>query len=296
MNPRVRGGLMALFCLLLAAGPALLNAQSVPVDIELESGGNRLQARFFPAAAQSPTVVLLPDLPGVDIADSAALGMGTALSRAGIHVLAFNYRGTHRSQGEFTLSGVAQDLNAARRWLTSQETVDRFGVDPDNLAIGGYGFGGGMALAYAATDLTITSAFSIAGFDPSVAMTRYAADPLYASSLEARLDEPSAEDPAVRWERGDFFAFVKEAMQSSGRWDLRFLSPQLSRKRLMLVGGLDDVVVPLEEHVLPLYRTLRGLGTGELALEVYQDDHAFAAVRDELTETLIEWILEGLRP
>jgi dienelactone hydrolase len=284
--------LLSLGALLRLTMPVDAWGQTQPVGIDLEAGGSRLQGRFFPAPEiGSPTVLLLPDLPGSDVMESAELGLGTVLSEAGINVLTLNYRGTHLSEGAFTLSGVQQDVDAGRRWLRSEDTLSRFGVDPDGLIVGGYGIGGGLALAYSSTDLDITSAFSIAGFDQAVGIERYADDPIYAGTMEGML----AGDETVRWERGDFFAFIKEAMQGSGRWDLRLAAPQLARKRLLLVGALDDTRVPLEDHILPLYRTLRALGTGDLALEVYQDGHAFDQVRDELVDMLIDWIRSSPR-
>ena len=298
MHP-IRKSILTFSCLVLLCGmPWDLSGQGdiEATEVEFMSGGTRLQARFFPADASlpAPTVLLLPDLPGFDVIETTALGLGREFSRIGVHVLTFNYRGTHGSDGFFTLTGVDQDIDAARRWLRSSDTVRRFGVDPDRIVMGGYGFGGGMALVYASTDLTITEAFSVAGFDPTVGMTRYASDPIYAQVLETRLTDSESGDRPIRWERGDFFAFIKEAMQGSGRWNLRLAAPQLARKRLLLVGALDDVEVPIEDHILPLYRVLRGLGTRDLELAVYQDDHSFSNVREQLAETLITWIRDAI--
>lgn len=296
MYPRKPGFFPLLWCLaLLCTLPGHLSGQVAPepADIEFAGGGNVLQGRFFPAGNPlAPTILLLPDLPGPDVQANGPLGLGAALSEAGINVLTFNYRGTHGSEGFFTLAGVDQDVAAARRWLRSDETRARFDVDAESIVVGGYGIGGGLAMAHASTDLDITAVFSISGFDQAVAMDRYAGDPFYANGLDAMLNGPVADGAEVRWERGDFFGFIKEAMQSTGRWDLKSAAPQLARKRLLLVAGLDDVQVPLEDHVLPLYRVLRGLGTRDLELVVYQDDHSFGGARDALARTLANWILE----
>ena len=282
---------LALLCMLPGHLPGQVAPE--PADIEFAGGGNVLQGRFFPAGNPgAPTILLLPDLPDTDVRANGPLGLGTALSEAGINVLTFNYRGTHGSEGFFTLAGVDQDLAAARRWLRTDETRARFDVDPESVVVGGYGVGGGLAIAHASTDLNVTEVFSISGFDQAVAMDRYAGDPVYARALDAALNVSVGGNEAVRWERGDFFAFIKEAMQSTGRWDLKFAAPQLARKRLLLVAGLDDARVPIEDHVLPLYRVLRGLGTRDLELVVYQDNHSFGRARDELAQTLADWILE----
>ena len=295
----IRKSVLQVSCLVLVwATPCLVSGQVGigATDVEFMSGEDRLQGRFFPTVASrpSPTVLLLPDLPGLDVTEASALGLGGGLSRIGVHVLTFNYRGTHRSDGSFTLAGVDQDIDAARRWLRSPDTISRFAVDPDAIIVGGLGFGGGMAMAYSSTDLSITEVFSVAGFDLTVAMKRYASDPIYAEVLETRLTASESDDDAARWERGDFFAFVKEAMQGSGRWNLGFAAPQLARKRLLLVGGLDDTEAPVEDHLLPFYRILNGLGTRDLEFAVYQDDHSFSNVRERLAETVITWIRDGL--
>ena len=298
MHP-IRKSVLAISCLALLGGMGRNLSGQVGVgatEVEFMSGGTRLQGRFFPADASgtSPTVLLLPDLPGLDVTETSALGLGGKLSRIGVHVLTFNYRGTHSSDGSFTLAGVDQDIDAARRWLRSPDTVLRFGVDPDEIIVGGLGFGGGMAMAYSSTDLSITEVFSVAGFDLTVAMNRYASDPIYAKVLETRLTASESDEDAVRWERGDFFAFIKEAVQGSGRWNLGFAAPQLARKRLLLVGGLDDTEAPVEDHLLPFYRILSGLGTRDLEFAVYQDDHSFSSVHEQLTETVVTWIRDGI--
>jgi alpha/beta superfamily hydrolase len=274
------------------SGQAVIGA----TEVGFMSGGNLLRGRFFPADASrpSPTVLLLPDLPGFDVTETSALGLEGELSRIGVNVLTFNYRGTHASDGFFTLAGVDQDIDAARRWLHSPDTAGRFAVDPDEIIVGGFGFGGGMAMAYSSTDLSITEVFSVAGFDLTVAMNRYVSDPIYAEVLETRLTSSESDDDPVRWERGDFFAFIKEAMQGSGRWDLGFAAPQLARKRLLLVGALDDTEAPIEDHLLPFYRVLSGLGTRDLEFAVYQDNHSFLNVHERLAEMVITWIRDGM--
>jgi hypothetical protein len=60
---------------------------------------------------------------------------------------------------------------------------------------------------------------------------------------------------------------------------------------ILLLGGLDDKDVVLEEHILPLYRKLKELNSVNVVMKVFNSDHYFKNVRDELTNTIYTWIL-----
>ena len=79
-------------------------------------------------------------------------------------------------------------------------------------------------------------------------------------------------------------------MDNADTYDLRKSAPSLTNRDILLIGGLDDVNVTIENHLLPLYRTLRKEGANNLQFVIYQTDHSFKNVRDELAEQIVRWI------
>ncbi len=62
-----------------------------------------------------------------------------------VEVLAFDYRGYGRSEGEPTVAGCVDDARAARRWLS-----ERTGVDPSEMVLMGESLGGAIVCRLAA--------------------------------------------------------------------------------------------------------------------------------------------------
>ena len=60
--------------------------------------------------------------------------------------------------------------------------------------------------------------------------------------------------------------------------------------KTLLIGGLDDMNVSLEEHLLPLYRALQKNDPRSVQFEIVRDDHSFSQVREELRGIMDHWI------
>lgn len=116
------------------------------IEMSFLRGDLRLQARFHRGKgdAQLPTVLLLQGSPGnpVDV-----LGLGERFAKHGYNTLTFNYCGTHNSEGLSSFADAQLDIAAAYRFL---EECALPGVDSDRVILGGWSYGGGMALTYAA--------------------------------------------------------------------------------------------------------------------------------------------------
>lgn len=83
---------------------------------------------------------------------------------------------------------------------------------------------------------------------------------------------------------------IKTLLDNADSYDLRKSAPSLANRDILLIGGLDDVITTIENHLLPLYHTLRKEGAQNLQCIVYQTDHSFKNVRDQLAEQIIDWI------
>jgi len=65
----------------------------------------------------------------------------------------------------------------------------------------------------------------------------------------------------------------------------------LKNKDILLISGLNDNNVVLEEHILPLYRKIREFDTGQIEMIVFNTDHSFENVKEELSDKIFTWIM-----
>jgi len=74
------------------------------------------------------------------------------------------------------------------------------------------------------------------------------------------------------------------------------LAPGLRDRSVLLISGLYDgelwvPQLPQLDHMhLPLYRALRAEEAPDVGFRLFMDEHAFAASRTELAESLLSWL------
>lgn len=246
-----------------------------------------LQGRFHPAqgaAASFPTVLLLPGSPGNE---EDVLGLGGLFARRSYNVLTFNYSGTQRSEGLSSFANSQMDIAAAYRFLV--EATD-LRVDTDRLVLGGWSYGGGMALTYAANHPEVSAVFSIAGTDHGEFMREYGRDNEYRRMVDGIFDEVAAPGSPWRLEPGATPREIVEQHTDVDAYDLRLAAPQLADRDILIVGGWDDLNVKIDNHLLPLYRALRSAGATRVSMLAFQDDHRFGRVREELAGEILKWM------
>jgi len=126
------------------------------------SEGGRVHGRLFRAeGVDEPTTLLF--VPGWGCDDD--LELGPLLSEEGINFCTFNPRGVQSSEGIHTHAGTLRDIGAALQWLGQVDVQKRLKVEASRLVLGGYSYGGGMAMAYAARDPSVRRVISVAGND-----------------------------------------------------------------------------------------------------------------------------------
>jgi uncharacterized protein len=123
-----------------AASSVLTGSQEVVLPTE---DGIHLGGWFLPAQGGRPApAVLVCNGNGGNRALRAPLA--TALSRAGLSVLLFDYRGYGGNPGRPSEDGLAADARAAQAWLAARPEVD-----PDRIAYFGESLGAAVALRLA---------------------------------------------------------------------------------------------------------------------------------------------------
>lgn len=261
------------------------------VDITIDRSGVLLKGKFYSAEGEGyfPTVILLGGLPGNEI---DVLGIGKRLSEAGINVLTFNYSGVYQSEGLLNFDNSQKDIKAAYDFIHQQAIVNEYKIDTNKIFLGGYSYGGGMALTYAANHPEINAVFSIAGTDHGEFMREYISNPEFATMIDTMFEEFKTPNGPVRFDKGGIPSEIyKIGMESLEPYlDLRKAAPMLAPKEILLIAGWNDSAANIDNHILPLYRALQNENAESVEIIGFQDDHSFRNSRNEVTKTIIEWI------
>ncbi len=263
-------------------------SQIAPVKIDLYSNGNKLNADFFKASGKDkyPTLILLHGLPG---GEGDQFGLGKKLSPLGINVLVFNFTGTWSSEGVFSFDSSMEDIGAAISFLKNKDNIENFNIDTSNIVVAGYSFGGAMALTGAIYNSEINRIISIAGADESVFGKRMLVDQDFRIMFEQMVK--SLEYPGGPL-KSDTKAHSKQWRSDLDRYDQVKHADALKDRDILFLGGWKDSNIVLEEHILPLYRKLQELNAEYVRIQVFDTNHGFGNVREELAETIEKWIKE----
>ena len=264
-----------------------------PYDITIGRDDIILKGKFYAVEGEGlyATVILLQGFPG---GENDVLGIGSRIVQEGINVLTFNYSGTHKSEGKFNFDNSQKDIEAAFAFIHKPENILKYKIDTNRIVLGGYSFGGGMALTYAANHPEIREVFSIAGNDHGAAIKQYKQDPERKKLLDDIFDELKSRKDIVRFGPGGTVKEISEMkiVELNPTYDLQYCAPLLTDKNILLIGGWEDVNVTIEDRLLPLYRVLKNEKIENVKFIVYHTDHSFSNVRDELANTIYTWIIK----
>ena len=257
------------------------------VPVNFKSEGFKIAGQFFPADGKGPfpTVILLHGIPG---GEGDLFGLGKHLNMVGVNAFTFNYRGTWKSEGVYLPSTSLEDVRSAIKYIKLPEMVAKFSIDTTKLSIIGYSYGGGMALLGAALENGIADVVSIAGGDLKVVADFIEKSQEYRLMHRQFLDECMDDTSAVRGIGGE--SSHEWLLENRDRFNLLKYAEALSQKRVLLLGGWDDFSIPVEDHILPLFRAIQKYSPEGLRIQVYDSNHSFEGARDQLIDDIISWI------
>ena len=281
---------VSIFLLMIPAFTQIL--ASSPIDITIERDSLHLLGKFYISEGTGtfPTVILLQGFPGNE---NDVLGIGNKLTQVGINALTFNYSGTYKSQGEFNFDNSQKDIKSAFDFIHQSENIEKYKIDTTRIILGGYSFGGGMALTYAANHPEIKEIFSIAGNDHGAAVREYESNPERRKLLDEIFDELKSQTEVVRFGPNGTPREMaeKKIIESNPTYDLQYCAPSLAPKKILLIAGWDDPNVSVENRVLPLYRALKNENAQNVKITAVQDDHSFKNSRTELVQIVTDWLI-----
>jgi len=262
-----------------------------PLDITIDRDGAFLDGKFYVPGGRGPfpTVILLKGF--YDPRDDV-LGLGKLLSAAGFGVLTFQYSGTDINQGEFSFENTQRDIRAAFEFVHQPENIRNYKIDTTQIHLGGFSYGGGMALTYGADNPGINSIFSIAGTDHGEFVREYLNSPNMRQWFDNWIEGITAPKGPVRIVDGFSMKTIAEMgiKKYLPALDLRESAPLLAQTPILLIGGWDDTRSSLEHHLLPLYRALKKENAKRVEITAVQDSHSFKNSGEELARIIIDWL------
>ena len=256
--------------------------EQLPCDkgLDILSGGQHMYGyAFLPggrAGEKSPCVILLHGLPGY----TQNQDIGQALRRLGFVVMHLFYRGAWGSQGNFSLTGMVQDVESAVRWCGSRDASDIYGIDGDGVFLLGISMGGWAAIHGLCLCPQVKGAVAIAPAD--IGYLNRAQPQLFENAYRKygclRIETPEA--------------LPEEAARCQYSLGIMSRTDALKDRPLLMIGGSRDTVVPPENALVPFWKALQQDGTKEFI--VMDAGHSFADCRMELTRVVARWLSDRI--
>jgi len=257
--------------------------------VAFDSHGSILHGYFCQAQGEGlhPTIILLHGSPG---GNQDVLGLAQAVPRAGWNALVFNYRGFYESEGLSSLKNSVEDVFSAIDFIKSEEMVTKYGIDNKHFAVAGWSYGGDIALTAAANNPSIKYVISIAAADISeiarLAKQNEEFREMFVKEINDRRTKGIIKSAGGKEQ-------LRELLEDSDNYDIVKHAKKLSDKSILIIGGWQDQYSTLEGHVLPLIRALQQEGANNVDKVILDTNHSFEGKRSELTNTIIEWLLDN---
>ncbi|TAL64349.1 MAG: alpha/beta fold hydrolase [Bacteroidetes bacterium] len=262
-----------------------------PADITIERDEIHLKGKFYVSEGTgvSPAVILLQGSPGNE---TDVLGIGKQLSLAGINALTFNYSGTLKSEGKTNHQNSENDIMAAYKFLHDPVNIKRFKIDTASIILGGWSYGGGMAMTYAIKHPEITNVFTIAGVDWGAYFEEYIRNPEFKKTTDANMTKMASLTEQIRFEKGAMPDEITKdgIIMLDSAYFLRKSAAKLVNKNILIICGWDDVQATVDNYILPFYSALKREKAEKVEIIAFQDGHYFSKSRAELAAAIIKWV------
>lgn len=262
-----------------------------PADITIDRTGVILRGKFHAAKGEGflPTVLLLQGFPGNE---TDVLGIGKILSESGINTLTFNYSGTFKSEGKTNFDNTLMDIKAGFDFLHNPENIIKYKIDTSLIILGGYSYGGGMAMTYSIKHPEITAVFSVAAVDWGEYYEEYIRNPVFKKVTDANMGKLASMSEQVRFDKGAMPDEIAKdgIIRLDSSYFLRKCAPILAHKDLLIICGWDDPMATVDQYILPVYRALKKEKAQNVQISAFQDGHNFSKSRAELAMVIIKWI------
>ena len=265
-----------------------VNAQDMPhiSEVDIEGNGYHLFGYILTPGAEyqgkQPCVIMSHGFPGYKTNNY----IEHALRRMGCVVVHVNHRGAWGSEDNYFFSNLTGDIELIVKWILSQESIDKFNIDKDNLFLVGHSMGG-MTVINATRKLK-----NIRG---TVAIAPYDLDYGFRTGTENDLKEMIHEEGNCLKLTSEEELF-EDARKNSKVLSIPEAADDLKERNILFVGADCDDIAPPQNMIEPLFSRLEQSGS-----EPYHEyvllhtDHSLCGSRIQLANTIGEWIVKLIK-
>jgi dienelactone hydrolase len=252
--------------------------------VRIFSSDSYINGYFFPSGIDPAitTILFLQGFPGIE-GDELICGR---LARSGFNCLTFNYRGTFQSEGHFSFRNAIEDIQAARRFLQESDEISLYIEGVEEIVLGGWSFGASLVPKGVVDYQGFRRMLMISGRNFGEEARRIKNDPKYAQEVQRNLRNIRSPKGPVKYQDD----LLQDLLDLECDLDHVKLAPKLRECEILLICGLDDMVVPVEEHTLPFYRALRADSETSVRMEVFQDNHDFSGSKERIVGVILDWL------
>jgi dipeptidyl aminopeptidase/acylaminoacyl peptidase len=161
-------------------------------------------------------------------------------------------------------------------------------IDPEKIILGGWSFGGGLTPAGAAQNPGVRRIFTISGRNFGKEARKIEADPEYAKQVSRNLEGLRTPKGPINYQAD----LIPDLIAYQDSLDYEKLAPVLKDRDILLIGGWNDDLSPIEDYQIPFYRALVENGANKVRIEAVHDGHEFSESKDQLVKIITDWLRE----
>ncbi|MFQ3247950.1 MAG: dienelactone hydrolase [Arenicella sp.] len=272
----------------LTIGAPKIGASTTPASIAeltIDANGSRMPGLIYQAAGQGPhpTAIMLHGYPG----NEKNLDLAQALRKADWNAVFFNYRGAWGAEGEFSFIGAEQDVQTAINYLQHADNSARLRVNPSQISLVGHSMGGHMAIAGILDNPSILCAVAHDGANMGARGKGLFNDK---QSIKLWSDYSDTLFMLKGWSGKKAIA---EISQHGSELDLDGRVASINQRPVHLIAA-DTDVIPIDQHIKPLYEALRNY-SDKISYQLIDDDHSFSNSRDKLIDSTLRFLNKSCR-
>ena len=272
--------------------PLSIDKEFPPTAVELDfnSHGSALNGHFYLAdgAGPHPTVIMLHGFPGYE----KNLDLAQAIRRAGFNVLFFHYRGAWGSEGDFSMTHVIEDAQAASEFVRSKDNASKYRIDPNHITFIGHSMGGFAALAAGAKDKNVGC---VAGLSPAdYGIRGNAFDDAGAAGFAAYVDgEHLLGRGPLKGTSGK--RLLQEITSNTEAFSVSKQASKFSGRNVYLAAAKGDTVLPPGIYHKALVDAFTAEPKVNLTHKLFDGDHSYSWTRMALTVDVVKWLEQNCK-
>ncbi|MGY8985279.1 MAG: alpha/beta hydrolase family protein [Sphingomonadales bacterium] len=254
-------------------------------ELSFTSGGHKINGHIYMAAGigPHPTIIMLHGFAG----NEKNLDIAQALRRAGYNSVFFHYRGAWGSGGEFMIPNSVDDVGNIISYLKDPEWASKRRVNTFKIGLFGHSFGGLIGILATAKNEEVACYIHKAGWNAGL-RAESNKNPEYRDGVIKGVSKDIRQVGGPLF--GDPEAYVDDLIANSYNYNILNQVEAIKTRRLLVIGGLKDMVLPIDNHHRPFIKALKDAGATNLTELIFDDDHAFSRNRVRLAIEVIDWL------